>query len=173
MSFRDNKATLYDIEHSSVLNAIGVLLSTTFGEVCSSDRTMGPVLQACKRFCQQTFVTERHGDWYIHVCNVRLMIPYLHCALYIYYMHDQLKCTCKRRSTWQKSLHLINTKSSRVVSSSQSDTYRCDIWTDSTTEWYSWSSRKQPADLLEPLLFSMLTRANLAKVATMSTGRHS
>ena len=56
---RDNKARLYDIEHSSVLNGTGVR-STIYGEVCSSDRTVGSVLQAYIH--QQTFVIEQHGD---------------------------------------------------------------------------------------------------------------
>ena len=49
VSLRDNKATLYDLDHSSVLNDIRVLLSTRLGEVCSSDRTVGSPLQACIR----------------------------------------------------------------------------------------------------------------------------
>ena len=60
VSLRDNKATLYNLEHSRVLNDIGFLLSTSYGQVCSSDRAVGSLLQACIR--QQTFVTERHGD---------------------------------------------------------------------------------------------------------------
>ena len=51
MSLLDNKATMNDLEHSSALHGIGVLLSIILGDVCSSDRTeklcMGSVRQAC------------------------------------------------------------------------------------------------------------------------------
>ena len=53
MYLLDNKETLYDLEHASVLPGIGVLLRTRFGEVCSSDRTVGSVRQDCSRY--QTF----------------------------------------------------------------------------------------------------------------------
>ena len=40
-------------------------------------------------------------------------------------MHDQVKCTCKRCSTWQTACHLTNTIGSQSMGSSQCDGQTC------------------------------------------------